>query len=356
MRKYFAVILLAIFLCGCNNEVKPEITETNQTEATTAAETEEASEAVDTIKARLDSMAKEEYVINFEIFGIEIDRNETERIIDVYKGSELAEERGWTDDALNNMVAVKAKYYAEYDHTKTFFDDGHTEQFFYVIKDNSTGGWEIADIASPNVMGTVKTENASTNTVTTTEATTVSSETTAEETTAKSEDTTVPLTETPYPDEVNDILKTIEQNSKTVGNDAAGYITVYAGQTYEEDEDGCFTVSSEDGKSNTYVFFIEGIQTDLYQTAYMICLTAVMNAEVDGFETNQINEINIDGMDGFLAVMADKDGDAGFQLYMTLVDSEKGILRALKHENPEYALENLVSSSTSFDSYRRSDG
>ena len=87
----------------------------------------------------------------------------------------------------------------------------------------------------------------------------------------------------------------------------------------------------------------------------MICLTAVMNAEVDGFETNQINEISIDGMDGFLAVMTDKDEDAGFQLYMTLVDSEKGILRALKHVNPEYTLENLVSSSTSFDSYRRSD-
>ena len=151
MRKYLAAVLLAILLCGCNNEVQPEITET-----------ESATEIIP--EAAVTTAATEEVT-------------------------------------------------------------------------------------------TEKTET----TVTTTEMTTVSSETITEETTAESEETTVPLTETPYHDEVDDILKTIEQNSKTVGNDTAGYITVYADQTYEEDEDGCFTVSSEDGKSYTDVFFIEGI-------------------------------------------------------------------------------------------------
>ena len=98
---------------------------------------------------------------------------------------------------------------------------------------------------------------------------------------------------------------------------------------------------------------MEGLAS--YQTAYMVCLSAAMNAEVDGFEEYTIGEMNVDGMNGFLAVMADKDGDSGFRLYMTLVASENGMMRILSHTNTEYTLENLVSSSTSFDSYRRSD-
>ena len=118
-------------------------------------------------------------------------------------------------------------------------------------------------------------------------------------------------------------------------------------------EDGSFTVSSEDGNVCTNVSFVEGLAS--YQTAYMVCLSAAMNAEVDGFEEYTIGEMYVDGMKVFWAVMADKDGDSGFRLYMTLVDSENGMMRILSHTNLEYTLENLVSSSASFDSYRRSD-
>ncbi|MBD5139911.1 MAG: hypothetical protein HDT25_00630 [Ruminococcus sp.] len=166
MKKFFALtaamaVCLTVTSCGGNNSLPEDTSAIEQyiEQASETAQAEEASEPTDAVRAKLESMAKEEYVIVFEIIGIEIDNDETERIIDMYKGSELAAERGWSDEALNNMTAVKAEYYVEYDHTKTFFDDGRTEQFFYLISGNSTGGWEIVDTSSPNVWEASKTEN-----------------------------------------------------------------------------------------------------------------------------------------------------------------------------------------------------
>ncbi|EGB19832.1 hypothetical protein HMPREF9475_01020 [[Clostridium] symbiosum WAL-14673] len=38
----------------------------------------------------------------------------------------------------------------EYDHTKTFMDDGHTQQYFYLTQDTETGEWTISDNTSPD--------------------------------------------------------------------------------------------------------------------------------------------------------------------------------------------------------------
>ena len=176
----------------------------------------------------------------------------------------------------------------------------------------------------------------------------------ASETTKVSEETTVALTGSLSPEELGDTLEIIWQNSKTVGNDTAGYIYVYAEHTYEEAEDGCFTLDFEDG-THAAVLYYEGIQTNLDQTAYMICLAAALNAEVDGFEYYNISEVVTDGMNGFFAVMVDRDGGAGYKLYMTMVDTDKDIVRALSLESPEYIPENAVAASMAFDSYRRSD-
>lgn len=176
----------------------------------------------------------------------------------------------------------------------------------------------------------------------------------ASETTTAPEETTVALTGSLSPEELEDTLGIIWQNSKTVGNDTAGYIYVYSEHTYEEAEDGCFTLDFEDG-THAAVLYYEGIQTDLEQTAYMICLAAALNAEVDGFEYYNISEVVTDGMNGFFAVMVDRDGGAGYKLYMTMVDTDKDIVRALSLESPEYIPENAVAASMAFDSYRRSD-
>lgn len=82
---------------------------------------------------------------------IAVDESETERIISMYAGSDLAKERGWTDEFLaEHFLVVRAKYYVEYDHTKTFMDDGTIRQYFYLVQDVKTGEWKIIDNTSPN--------------------------------------------------------------------------------------------------------------------------------------------------------------------------------------------------------------
>lgn len=44
----------------------------------------------------------------------------------------------------------RARYYAAYDHTKTFMNDGYTEQYFYLTQDARTGKWEIAENTAPD--------------------------------------------------------------------------------------------------------------------------------------------------------------------------------------------------------------
>ena len=50
-------------------------------------------------------------------------------------------------DVSSRFTVVWAKYYIEYDHTKTFIDDGYTEQYFYLIEDNRN--WTIVENTSP---------------------------------------------------------------------------------------------------------------------------------------------------------------------------------------------------------------
>lgn len=43
-----------------------------------------------------------------------------------------------------------ARYYTAYDHTKTFMNDGYTEQYFYLTRDARTGKWGIAENTAPD--------------------------------------------------------------------------------------------------------------------------------------------------------------------------------------------------------------
>lgn len=154
--------------------------------------------------------------------------------------------------------------------------------------------------------------------------------------------------------DIDEMMKLIGENSKTVGNDTAGYITVYFGEKYEEYEDGNFTVTSQDGKTRIFTELYSDMQTDLEQTAYMFCLTVAMNAEIEGYETYNINDVTVDGMNGGFAVMIDVDTDLGFKLYAAFADNESGMIRALGCECSEFTNESLIASSVVFDSYRRS--
>ncbi|MDE6747078.1 MAG: hypothetical protein K2J72_10680 [Oscillospiraceae bacterium] len=179
------------------------------------------------------------------------------------------------------------------------------------------------------------------------------------ETETDTETSTEAETEAPSESDISELdidamIKLIEENSKTVGNDTAGYITVYAGQKYEEYEDGNFTVTSEDGRTRIFTELYSGLQTDLEQTAYMFCLTVAMNSEIDGYETYNVNNVVVDGMNGCFAVMIDGDTDLGFKLYAAFADTENEMIRALGCECSDFTDESLIASSVTFDSYRRS--
>ena len=104
-----------------------------------------------TVQSAIENQLDKEYTIRVRIHEIKVDEEETKRILEMYSGSELAKARGWTDEYLaEHFVVVWANYYVEYDHAKTFMNDGDTEQFFYLTQSVETREWTIIDNTSPN--------------------------------------------------------------------------------------------------------------------------------------------------------------------------------------------------------------
>ena len=105
-----------------------------------------SADPVETVQSAIEGQLKKEYTLEVRIREISVDKAETKRMIGNYTGSELAQSRGWTDEYLaEHFLAVRAKYYVEYDHTKTFLEDRDIDQFFYLIEDTETGLWTIID-------------------------------------------------------------------------------------------------------------------------------------------------------------------------------------------------------------------
>ena len=105
---------------------------------------------IKTVQSAIEGQAGKEYTIAVRVDEIKIDEAETAHVKTRYIGSELAEAWGWTDEYLEeHFIVVWAKYYVEYDHTKTFLDDGYTEQHFYLTQDVKTGEWTIIENDSP---------------------------------------------------------------------------------------------------------------------------------------------------------------------------------------------------------------
>ncbi|MCI9405395.1 MAG: hypothetical protein HFK04_00550 [Oscillospiraceae bacterium] len=101
---------------------------------------------IETVQSALQNQLEKEYALELTIERIEIDQGETTRAAERYRGSELAQALGWTDQYLaEHFVAVRAEYRAVYDHTKTFLDDGKVCQYFYLTRDPKTGRWTIWD-------------------------------------------------------------------------------------------------------------------------------------------------------------------------------------------------------------------
>lgn len=109
-----------------------------------------------TVQSAIEGQIEKDYTVTVRIDEIIIDEAETERMIERYTGSELAQARGWTDDYLaEHFLAVRAKYYVEYDHTKTFLEDGNLDQYFYLVEDIESGLWTVIDNSTSGLPASV---------------------------------------------------------------------------------------------------------------------------------------------------------------------------------------------------------
>ena len=101
---------------------------------------------VETVQSAIENQANKDYASMVRVDEVAIDEAETARKIEEYTGSDLAVARGWSSEYLQeHFIAIRAKYYVEYDHTKTFLEDGSVDQYFYLVEDTRSGEWTIID-------------------------------------------------------------------------------------------------------------------------------------------------------------------------------------------------------------------
>ena len=110
----------------------------------------DATDPVEVARAEYMSWLKEDYTISMNVLNAEVDDAETQRMIERYKGSELAESRGWTNEYLyQHFIVVKVIYECEIDHNKTFLRDGLLQVHVFLTRDTESGVWTIVDRTSP---------------------------------------------------------------------------------------------------------------------------------------------------------------------------------------------------------------
>jgi len=108
-----------------------------------------SKDPLDVVRSALEGQKVKEYTIKLEIKDIDYADGETFRMKELYKGSELAASKGWTNEYLDeHFLAIRAEYSAEYDETKTFIQGGDITQNFYLTENLDTGLWEIFDNSS----------------------------------------------------------------------------------------------------------------------------------------------------------------------------------------------------------------
>jgi len=89
-------------------------------------------------------------VLNLTVGKVAVSDAETERVKQMYTGSDLAKQNGWSDAFIaENMIAVSAEYTVDYDNTKVPYADGSVTQYFYLVRDSPSSAWLIWDASSP---------------------------------------------------------------------------------------------------------------------------------------------------------------------------------------------------------------
>lgn len=97
---------------------------------------------VEAVRSKIENLKNASYAISVSYEMGYVNRIETERLLALYRGSELARGNGWSDSYLNeHFLVVYAEYTAEYDHTKTMEMDGNLAIYAYMVRDSASGLW-----------------------------------------------------------------------------------------------------------------------------------------------------------------------------------------------------------------------
>ncbi len=107
-----------------------------------------STDPAEAVTRLIENEALKDYCLGVEVVKVNADPDETARMVGLCKGSELAQQNGWTDKYLDkHFVAVYAEYRVKYDHTKTWERDGHLWRYFYMVE-GKDGNWVIWDATS----------------------------------------------------------------------------------------------------------------------------------------------------------------------------------------------------------------
>ena len=105
-----------------------------------------SGDPVESVRAALENQVGKDYTIKIEVKSVEIDEAETARTVEWFLSGPIAEWNDWSEEYLaGHFLAVKAVYYAEYDHTQTTRSDGEVTMYFYLTRDVDSGEWSIVD-------------------------------------------------------------------------------------------------------------------------------------------------------------------------------------------------------------------
>lgn len=108
-----------------------------------------SNDPVESVCAALDNQVGKDYTIKIEVKSVEIDEAETSRTAERFLNGPIAGWNDWSEEYLTeHFLAVKAVYYAEYDHTQTTKSDGEVTMYFYLTQDVDSGEWSIVDNSS----------------------------------------------------------------------------------------------------------------------------------------------------------------------------------------------------------------
>ncbi|MBQ1678062.1 MAG: LTA synthase family protein [Oscillospiraceae bacterium] len=119
-----------------------------------------AADPVEAVREALRTQSEKDYTLSLRIEELRLDEAEKQDVLAGSLDSQSALRNGFglENEAMASMepeelAVVYARYTAEYDHTKTFWEDGALDQYFYLIR-NRDGNWELYAVSYTQTLPT----------------------------------------------------------------------------------------------------------------------------------------------------------------------------------------------------------